>query len=147
MKRVFPYIKKLFVQSCICFTLMTLFLFLVGSAVPAFGNAIAVSTILSLYLFSLLLAAANLLLQIPQLKIGIRVLLHFIASIVAFYSIFVVVGMKITTQRATLTVLLLFTIFYALFMGLYLFLYFSFSANGRSTEQKAQRDGRKNAQT
>lgn len=136
MKQVFPYIKKLFIQSCVCFTLMTLFLFLIGSAVPAFGNAIAVSTILSLYLFSLLLSAANLLLLIPQIKIALRVLLHFIASIISFYSIFVVVGMKITAQREALTALLLFTIFYALLMGLYLFLYFSCSSAPRMDEKK-----------
>ena len=125
MKTVFYHFKKVFTHSCVCFTLITLFLFLIGSASPTFGSAIKVSSILSIYLFSLLLALANLLLILPKIQIGWRVMLHYLASLAAFYGVFILIAFKITATRSILVSILLFTILYTPFMGMYLFLFFS----------------------
>lgn len=125
MKIVLPHIKKIAVHSCISFTVITLFLFLISTATPSFGNAIAVNSILLIYLFSLLLATANRLLTAPKIKIGWRVLLHYLVSLAAFYGVFVLIALKMTAARSILISLILFTILYAFFMGIYLFLYFS----------------------
>ncbi|MBQ8351741.1 MAG: hypothetical protein IJY20_06835 [Clostridia bacterium] len=83
------------------------------------------SSILSIYLFSLLLALANLLLILPKIQIGWRVMLHYLASLAAFYGVFILIAFKITATRSILVSILLFTILYTLFMGMYLFLFFS----------------------
>ena len=136
MNTLWSHIKKIFTHSCVCFTLLILFLFLLGSSVPSFGNAIAVGSILSVYLFSLLLACANLLLGISRIQIGFRVLLHYIVSLSAFYGVFVLIALKITAPRSALVCLLLFTIFYAIFMGVYLYLYFSIAP--KKVEKKTE---------
>ncbi len=127
MKAILPYIKKVLTSSCICFTLITLFLFLIGKAVPTVGDAIAVSSLLTIYLFSLLLALAGLLLGISAIQIGWRVLLHYLASLFAFYVVFIGIAMKLSAARSALIGLLLFTVLYAILMGVYLFLYHSYS--------------------
>lgn len=135
MKNILPHIKKILIHSCVCFTGMTLFLFLIGSSVPTFGNAIAVSGILSVYLFSLLLSFANRLLVVQKIKIGWRVLLHYLASAASFYGVFILIAMKITASRSILVGMLLFTILYAFFMGIYLFLYYSVVKESKEQEK------------
>ena len=89
----------------------------------------------SLYLFSVLLAIANLLLRLPRIQIGWRVLLHFLASLACFYVVFIVIAAKITATRSILTAMLIFTILYIVVMGLYLFLYFSLSAEAQKKKK------------
>ena len=137
MKTILPYIKKTFVQSCICFTLLTLFLFLIGSSIPAFGNAIDVSNILTLYLFALLLALANLLLLLPKIEIAWRVLIHYLASLAAFYVAFILIAMKLTAARSILSGILVFTIFYVIFIGIYLCFYLSLTNEKGEKKKKS----------
>ncbi len=127
MKAILPYIKKILTSSCICFTLITLFLYLIGKAVPTVGDAVAISSLFTIYLFSLLLALAGLLLGISTIQIGWRVLLHYLASLFAFYVVFIVIAMKLSAARSALIGLLLFTMLYAILMGVYLFLHHSYS--------------------
>lgn len=127
MKAILPYIKKILTSSCICFTLITLFLYLIGKAVPTVGDAVAISSLFTIYLFSLLLALASLLLGISTIQIGWRVLLHYLASLFAFYVVFIVIAMKLSAARSALIGLLLFTMLYAILMGVYLFLHHSYS--------------------
>ncbi len=127
MKAILPYIKKILTSSCICFTLITLFLYLIGKAVPTVGDAVAISSLFTIYLFSLLLALAGLLLGISTIQIGWRVLLHYLASLFAFYFVFIVIAMKLSAARSALIGLLLFTMLYVILMGVYLFLYHSYS--------------------
>ena len=127
MKAILPYIKKILTSSCICFTLITLFLYLIGKAVPTVGDAVAISSLFTIYLFSLLLALAGLLLGISTIQIGWRVLLHYLASLFAFYVVFIVIAMKLSAARSALIGLLLFTMLYAILMGVYLVHHHSYS--------------------
>ncbi len=135
MKTFLTYVKRVLVQTCICFTCLTLFLFLIGSAVPAFGNAIAVNSILTVFLFSLLLACANLLLMVPRIKIGWRVLMHYLASLFAFYGVFILLAMKLTAPRSILSGLLAFSLLYAICMAIYLFLFYSVIENTKKRDK------------
>ena len=110
-------IRSILIRCCVWFTVLTLCLFLIGSAFPEFGNAIAVKTVLVLFAFSFLIACANLILGIPKIPASLRFLLHYAASLLAFYVLFVRIAMQATEARTVLTALILFTIFYALFMG------------------------------
>lgn len=110
-------IRSILTRCCVWFTILTLFLFLIGSAFPEFGNAIAVNTVLVLFAFSFLIACVNLILGISKVPMSLRILLHYLASLLAFYVLFVLIAMQATEARTVLTSLIMFTIFYALFMG------------------------------
>ncbi|MBQ8175365.1 MAG: DUF3021 family protein [Clostridia bacterium] len=135
MKTVFPMIKRILSQSCICFTLLVLALFLIGSAFPGFGNAIEVGSILSIFGFSLLLSCANLILRIKKIPLILRVVLHFVACLIPFYVMFVVIISGRTEAGAILADFLLFLILYALIMGAYLFFRTAFE---RTMESKGK---------
>lgn len=121
MKAVFSTVKRILVHACICFTVLVLALFLIGSAFPSFGDAIEVKSILSIFGFSLLISCANLILHVKKLSPVLRVLLHYLACLPSFYVMFVLIITKRTEAGAILSDFLLFTILYALIMGAYLF--------------------------
>ena len=120
MNMFFKTAKKILTQSCVCFTFLVLALFLIGSSFPGFGNAIQVGSILSILGFSLLLSCANLILHVKRISPILRVLLHYLACLPAFYVMFVLIIAKRTQAGAILADFLLFTILYALIMGGYL---------------------------
>ncbi len=113
-------VKNILIRTCVSFTVLTLILFLIGSAVPTFGNAIAVKTVLVLFAFSFLMACANLLLGIKRIAYPFRLLLHYLASLLTFYVLFVIILMQAGDISAVLTDLLLFTFLYAVIMGAFL---------------------------
>ncbi len=110
-------IRLILTRCCVWFTILTLFLFLIGSAFPEFGNAIEVKTILVLFAFSFFVACANLILSTKKFPMGLRVLLHYLISLLTFYALFVTIAMQATEMRTILSALILFSIFYAFFMG------------------------------
>ena len=127
--------KNVLLRTCVSFTLLTLFLFVIGSAIPTFGNAIAVTTVLVLFAFSFLLACANLLLNIKHIAYPLRLFLHYLASLLTFYVLFVVVLMQAKGISTVLTDLLLFTFLYAVVMGA--FLLFKHALEGKAQGKKA----------
>ena len=112
--------KNILLRACVSFTILTLILFLIGSAVPTFGNAIAVKTVLVLFAFSLLMACANLLLNIRRIAYPLRLLLHYLASLLTFYVLFVVILIQAKGISTILADLLLFTFLYTVIMGAFL---------------------------
>lgn len=118
---------RMMTQACILFTCLVLFVFVIGSAIPGFGNAIELYNVLVIFLFSILFAAANLLLRVERLSLVLRVLAHFAATALGFYVVFILIAAKGTTPIATFVLLLFYTIIYAVLMGVYLFLFHTLS--------------------
>ena len=122
-KNILHGLGRVMTQACIIFTCLVLLVFLIGSAVPTFGNAIELRNILVIFLFSILFAAANLLLRIEKMAIVLRVLAHFAATALGFYVVFILIAAKATAPSAVFVMLLFYTIVYAILMGVYLFLF------------------------
>lgn len=121
MKLFLSFSKKVAVQTCVIFTLVLLLLFLIGSLIPDFAGAIEVTAILSVFLFSVLLACANLLLLLERLPAALRVALHYIASMLTFYVVFILIGHRTTPQPSALLIyFILFTLAYAVLLGAFL---------------------------
>ena len=114
-------LKRVSTQSCVCFTIVLLAIFLIGSSFPGFGNAIEVKRILSIFGFSVLLSCANLILHAKRFPLLFRILLHFVASALPYYVLFVIIIAGRTSTGAVMADLLLFAILYAVIMGVYLF--------------------------
>ena len=125
MKTFLKHASKIFTRTAITYTLLSLALFLIGSAFPEFGNMIEVSNLLTLLAFALLLSAAGLILGIEKISIVPRVALHYLASLATYIAIFVLIAQKASGTTAILSNALFFTILYALVMGVYLFMYYS----------------------
>ncbi len=112
-------IKRVFVSACVIFTFCVLFVFIVGSAVPDFAGAIDLKNILTILFFSVVFAAANLLLHIERISVFLRILLHYGATALGFYFVFILIAAKATTPSAVFVMLLFYTVLYAILMGAY----------------------------
>ena len=112
-------IKRTITQCCVIFTAFMLLVFIIGSAVPDFGGAIDLKNVLVILFFSLIYAAANLLLHIEGIAVILRILLHYAATAVGFYVVFVLIAAKATAPSAVLVMLLFYTLLYAILMGAY----------------------------
>lgn len=119
MKIFLSGLRRVWLHTCVAFTVLVLLLFLVGSAVPAFGNAIEVGSILTVFLFSFLLGCANLLLLLRRIPTVARVLLHYATCGVAFYVVFVLIAAKANGPLSVLIYGIAYTVLYALIVGLY----------------------------
>ncbi len=115
--------KRVITQTCVIFTLLVLLVFVIGSAVPAFGNAIDLKNILVILFFAFLFAAANLLLSLERIPVILRILLHFAATAIGFYVVFILIAAKATAPSAVFVMLGFYTLLYALLMGLYQLLF------------------------
>lgn len=118
MKIFLSGLRQVCLHTCVAFTALMLLLFFVGSAVPAFGNAIEVGSVLSVFLFSFLLGCANLLLLLRRLSAWIRILLHYAACGVTFYVVFVLIAAKANAPLSILIYWIAYTVLYALIFGL-----------------------------
>ena len=125
MKTFFNIARRVLLRTCIMYTVLSLALFLVGSAFPEFGNMIEVSGLLTILAFALLLSVAGLILGIERFPIALRVLLHYLASLFTYLVIFVFIAQKASGATAIFSNLIFFTFLYALVMGAYLFIYYS----------------------
>jgi hypothetical protein len=91
----------------------------VGSAVPDFGNAIDLKNILIILFFAFVFALSNLLLRLERLPVILRILLHYAATTLGFYFVFVMIAAKATAPSAIFVMLLFYTLLYTVLMGLY----------------------------
>lgn len=119
MKIFLSGLRRVGVHTCVAFTVLMLLLFLVGSSVPAFGNAIEVGSILTVFLFSFLIGCANLLLLLRRIPTAARVLLHYAACGITFYVVFVLIAAKANGPLSLLIYGIAYTVLYALMVGLY----------------------------
>lgn len=119
MKIFLSGLRRVWLHTCVAFTVLVLLLFLVGSTVPAFGNAIEVGSILTVFLFSFLLGCANLLLLLRRIPTVARVLLHYAACGITFYVVFVLIAAKANGPLSVLIYGIAYTVLYALIVGLY----------------------------
>ena len=92
MKTFFNIARRVLLRTCIMYTVLSLALFLVGSAFPEFGNMIEVSGLLTILAFALLLSVAGLILGIERFPIALRVLLHYLSSLFTYLVIFVFIA-------------------------------------------------------
>lgn len=111
--------KRVLVSACVIFTFFVLFVFIIGSAAPDFTGAIDLKNILTILLFSVVFAAANLLLHLDRISVFLRVLLHYGATALGFYFVFILIAAKATAPNAVFVMLLFYTILYAILMGVY----------------------------
>ena len=127
--------KRVWVQTCVIFTLCVLFVFIVGSAVPEFEGAINLKNILTILLFAAVFALANMLLHIGRLSMILRILLHYAATALGFYFVFILIAAKATNAGSVLVLLLFYTVVYAVLMGVYVVVFKALLA--RRAEKKA----------
>ena len=137
MKTFFGIARRVLLRTCILYTVLSLVLFLVGSAIPQFGNMIEVSGLLTIFAFALLLAVAGLILGVERFPISLRVALHYLASLATYLVIFVFIAQKASGATAIFSNLIFFTLIYALVMGIYLFAYYSL----KKEETKKEKSG------
>ena len=120
MKPVMFYVKKLLVHACVSYTVLTMLLFLLGVAFPVFGDVIEITSVMSVFGFSLLLGGANFMLSIPRFPFPLRLVFHYLASLISFFVVFVLIGARMSAVPTVLALLLLFTIIYVIAMGTYI---------------------------
>ncbi len=120
MNPFMTYLKKLLIHACVSYTVLTMLLFLLGAAFPVFGNAIEISSIFSVFGFSVLLGGANFTLSMPRFAFPARLVFHYLASLLAFYVVFVLIGTRTSAIPTVVALLLLFTILYVITMGAYI---------------------------
>jgi hypothetical protein len=120
MKPFSVYLKNLLVQACVSYTVMTVLLFILGVAFPVFGDALELTSVLYIFGFSLLLGAANITLSIERLPTPLRLLFHYLATLLSFCVVFILIGARTTSVPAVLALVLLFTIVYVIAMGAYI---------------------------
>lgn len=138
-KNILSSIKRVLTQGCVIFTIFMLFVFVIGSAVPDFGGAIDLKNVLVILLFALVYAAANLLLHIERLAIILRILLHYAATLVGFYFVFVLIAAKATAPSAIFVMILFYTVLYAILMGVYQVLFHAIVHRKAEKEQSYER--------
>ena len=118
-KNVLSALRRVFTQCCVIFTFFMLFVFIIGSAVPDFGGAIDLKNVLVILLFAFVYAAANLLLRIERMAAILRILLHYAATLIGFYFVFILIAAKATAPSAVFVMILFYTGLYAILMGVY----------------------------
>ena len=112
-------VKRALTQGCVIFTFFMLFVFIIGSAVPEFGGAIDLKNVLVILFFAMIYAAANLLVHIDRLAVILRILLHYGATAIGFYVVFVLIAAKATAPSAVFVMLLFYTLLYTVLMIVY----------------------------
>lgn len=125
MKHAWKAALRVLRTGCICFTVLILLLLLLGGSITGFQNAVTFSDLAVVLLFSFLLAPAHLLLGVRRLKLFLRIMIHYAASLAAFCFVFIGIAAKLSGARSILTAIIFYTILYAVIMGFSLFMYFS----------------------
>ena len=139
MKHLLQPLRRICMHTCCTYTILSLFLFLIGSSFPQFGNMIEVSDLLTIFFFSLLLSCANLILRYERMHIFLRVLLHYLVSAATFFVIFLLIAKKASGTTAIFSDMILFTFLYAIVIGVYLYLYFSLRAGAPKKDADSSR--------
>ncbi len=112
------FIKKLLVHSCVYFTVTMLIYMILAAIVNVSDDKLLLDagrTVL-FFVFSLLLAGANTLFSVKSLHISLRIILHYVFTLFAFYVCFM---MTMGMRAAQIFVgLVLFTVVYFIVLGI-----------------------------
>ena len=137
--RIFKTIKDIFLNACAFGTFISLAFCLFIKATDTLSKpAMAISQYLIILLFGLFIACANLLFSIKSIPKALVYLIHYLALLVSFYVIFVLISKaKFPTLGQLLIGFALFSLIYALvFFLVWLFRRLVFNKNQSPTEDK-----------
>ncbi|MBE6713966.1 MAG: DUF3021 domain-containing protein [Ruminococcaceae bacterium] len=120
--RIKKTIFELLKSSCIIFTVVSLIMISLSDAVhtKATTNPSISKSLWQFFAFSILLAAANLILKSQKLSAPARLGIHFIACAVLYFFTIVVIGQKIASGTQTIVAMMIFLIVYFIFAAVYL---------------------------
>lgn len=107
-----------FTSACVIFTLLTLGLYIAEAALGS--GMLALGRQLLLLLACLLFTVANRILTAERLPLGVRILLHYLAVVLIFFSVLGVIGQAVTRALQLLVLLVCITVLYLLFAAVYL---------------------------
>ncbi len=107
-------IKKIFTETCIIFTILTLLLYCVGYLTVSSEISFKISGVFTLILLSFLLSVTKRILYVKSISVPVRIILHYLLVISVSYVIFALIGNIITTSLATLALLALVTLIYSI---------------------------------
>ena len=85
-------IKSYIFSACTFFAFFELIIFLVGSQVTTFRDAITFATAGIIFAFGAIVAALNYIFRIEKLRPSLRLLIHFVALGICFFILFTLVG-------------------------------------------------------
>ncbi len=134
MKTFLEYAKRILTQACVFFTFFIVCLCLLALTLPDAKGVIAANRVPLIFLFSVFLAFAGLLLGLKRLATPLRILLHYLACGVTFYIVFIVIALNTSQLTTILALLLFYTLVYAVAIGLYLFLRANRISRGENME-------------
>lgn len=106
-------LKKIISQACVFYTVLITATFLLGAFVDSSWLP-KPSMVLALLVFSLILAAGNSFLFSDRLVFPLRLLIHYIATTIVFYIVFVLWGGYRDNGGSVITVLLVYTFAYGI---------------------------------
>lgn len=117
LRKILDVIKN----GCVIFTIITVLAYIAGVLfskeetlfVPKFGQ------IIIFLIFSIFLAAANLLLKSPKCHVALKLTLHFFATLAIYFVAVVIGGGYIKSGAQTLITLSLFSVLYLIFAIIY----------------------------
>lgn len=140
--KIRAFIFELLSRACMTCVAVSLLFFAVAAIVTANSldgkPAIPFSQYALFFLFSLLLAAAGYLFRLPTHKV-LRLLIHFLVTAACFFVMFAVAGkLNMHNFGGAMVFFSLFTLFYALFFGVYLLLKWLLFPESRKKKAKAE---------
>ncbi len=108
--------RKIVSQGCLLYTVLTLVLYTVGMVVSDIDRAWipTIGMIYMVFFFSLLLSAANVLVLNTGLPGIVKLILHYAATTLVFYVIFILWSGFSKRGSSVLTILLLYTFLYGI---------------------------------
>ena len=117
MKKKNNYFADIIKNGCVIFTIITVITYVLGSVLSAENKAFipTLKWILLFLLFSVLLAAANLLLKNKNYSAPLRLGLHFIATTALYFVVVVLCGGFIANGSQTLVAMVLYVLAYMIF--------------------------------
>lgn len=108
-------------NGCVIFTIITIISYALGTLL-SFDNKAFIPTlkwIILFFVFSIVLAFANLLLGNKKISVGTRLGLHFLASATLYFVCVVLCGGFITSGAQTLIAMTFYIVLYLIFAALY----------------------------
>ncbi len=133
MKRL----ENLLLKACAFTVLIVLLFFLFTLATDFTEAAITIGTFMIILAFGIIVAVANLVLDIKPLKFIYRLLIHYAVLLIAFIIIFVING-KVSTggAAAVFSAVVIFTLLYAVFFIIAHFIKRSISSADKRLDKK-----------
>lgn len=116
-------IKKTLVSACVIFTVTTALYMLILQImnISDVSASVEAERVLLFFVFSLLLALANMLLSIKAIHAALRYAAHYIIATFGFWTCFCLPNDKMDASK-TLVGIVLFTVGYAIVMAIYAFI-------------------------